>query len=78
MTPTEAQLRILRNCAAGRPFEDGFVHQDNAVKAMWQCLLAGWVSKSQITDEGREVLEAHTPIKGNFEVTVVAVGDKPV
>lgn len=78
MTPTEAQLRVLRNLAAGRAFEDGFVHQTSAVKAMWQCLLAGWVSRNQLTDEGRETLEAHTPIKGNFEVTVIAVGDKPV
>lgn len=78
MTPTEVQLRVLRNLAAGRSFEHGFVHEESAMRAMYQCLLAGWVSRNELTDDGRIVLDEYTPVAGNFTVTVVAIGDKPV
>lgn len=78
MTPTEPQLRVLRNLAAGKNFLDGFIHQESAVRAMFQCVLAGWVSRNELTIDGRDILESYTPVQGNFTVTVIAIGDKPV
>jgi hypothetical protein len=61
MTPREEHLKILRNCANGRPFEEGFILQESAVRSMFQCLCEGWVERSQITDKGRQVLAQHDP-----------------
>lgn len=69
--PTEQQLKILKNLEAGKDFTHGFVHQENAVRAMFQCLTAGWVSRHRLTAEGRAILEAQKPLKGNYEITAV-------
>ena len=57
--PDEAELRVLRNLARGASFEDGFVVEENAMRAMWQCLLAGWVDRGRLTLEGRFALARH-------------------
>lgn len=54
--PDEAELKVLRNLARGAPFEEGFVVEQNALRAAWQCLLAGWMDRGRLTPAGRAVL----------------------
>src|SRR5262249_50038640 len=55
--PTELQVAILKNLARGRSFEAGLGALINdALPAMMQCVLAGWVDTGRITEEGRAVL----------------------
>lgn len=63
--------KVLENLEAGRPFEHGFVHHQNAVRAMFTCLTNGWVGRNQLTRAGRDALEQTRPIKGNYEITIV-------
>lgn len=51
--PSEAHLRLLRNLSAGKNELDGFLIQENGVRAFFECILYGWVSQGQLTDEGR-------------------------
>lgn len=63
--------KVLENLEAGRPFEHGFVHTQNAARAMFTCLTNGWVSRNQLTKEGREALEQTRPMKGNYQITIL-------
>ena len=69
--PNEQHLRVLRNIEASRDFQEGFLIQQNAVQAMFQCVLNGWVSRNRLTKEGRALLAAQKPLKGDFEITIV-------
>ena len=55
----EAHLKVMRNLARGARFEEGFLVQQKALQAMFQCVLHGWVDRNQLTNAGRALLASH-------------------
>ena len=55
----EAHLKVMRNLARGARFEEGFLVQQKAMQAMFQCVLRGWVDLNQLTNAGRALLASH-------------------
>jgi len=75
-TPKEQHLKVLRNLAARRDFFHGFVQETNAVRAMFECILKGWVDRNQLTFEGRAVLEESEPIRVRLVAKVLGESEK--
>ena len=68
VTPTEGQLKVLRNIQAGQYELEGFIIEQAGAKAYFECIINGWVSRGKLTDAGHEVLKAN-PIR--VKVTVI-------
>ncbi len=68
VTPDESQMKILKNLKEGKSFEMGFIHTDSAVRAMFQCILNGWVDRNRLTDLGHSLVPG--PVRAmRFEIT---------
>lgn len=72
--PTESELAVLRNLAAGKDFTHG-LSPDVAAPAMFRCIMNHWASGGRITDKGRAMLQ---PAKGNYEITIVREEKPPI
>lgn len=71
VAPTADHLRALRNAEARRYELDGFTNERDGVRAVFECIMHGWLSRGRLTAEGRAVLALDKAVEGHVEIKVI-------